>query len=88
MGKNKRPRSYYIQSAKRQKRRDSFLGPDMMGFLCMCNGHERECVQESYNILNEFANELYGKEEWQCKDSFIDMFHAFYIFFIISYIDV
>ncbi|XP_063606730.1 THUMP domain-containing protein 1-like [Penaeus indicus] len=69
MGKNKRRKSYYIQSAKRQKRKDSCLGPDMMGFLCMCNGHERECVQESYNILNEFANELYGKEEWQAQNT-------------------
>lgn len=69
MGKNKRRKSYYIQSAKRQKRRDSCLGPDMIGFLCMCNGHERECVQESYNLLNEFANELYGKEEFQAQNT-------------------
>ncbi|ROT65589.1 putative lactosylceramide 4-alpha-galactosyltransferase isoform X3 [Penaeus vannamei] len=35
----------------------------------MCNGHERECVQESYNLLNEFANELYGKEEFQAQNT-------------------
>ncbi|KAK7068378.1 hypothetical protein SK128_002887 [Halocaridina rubra] len=61
MGKKKRSKSYYIQSAKRQKK-GSVLGPDMTGFLCTCNAHERDCVREAYNVLNEFADVLYGKE--------------------------
>ncbi|XP_068240661.1 THUMP domain-containing protein 1 [Palaemon carinicauda] len=61
MGKNKRSRSYYIRCAKRQ-RKGSVLGTDMVGFLCTCNNSERDCVREAYNILNEFADKLYGKE--------------------------
>ncbi|XP_045613767.1 THUMP domain-containing protein 1 homolog [Procambarus clarkii] len=64
MGKNKRSKGYYIQSAKRQKRHESFLGPDMTGFMCTCNEHERDCVREAYNILNEFADQLFGKEDF------------------------
>lgn len=61
MGKNKRSRSYYIQCAKRQKK-GTVLGPDMVGFMCTCNYNERDCVREAYNVLNEFADKLYGKE--------------------------
>ncbi|XP_042208798.1 THUMP domain-containing protein 1 homolog isoform X1 [Homarus americanus] len=64
MGKNKRSKAYYIQSAKRQKKLESVLGQEMTGFLCTCNDNERDCVREAYNILNEFADQLYGKEEF------------------------
>ncbi|XP_071526238.1 THUMP domain-containing protein 1 isoform X2 [Panulirus ornatus] len=64
MGKNKRSRKYYIQSSKRQRRSESALGPNMTGFMCTCNDHERDCVREAYNILNEFADQMYGKEEF------------------------
>lgn len=62
MGKNKRPKSYYVQLAKKQKTHHNVLSPGLTGFLCTCNDRERECVLEAYNILNEYADQLYGKE--------------------------
>lgn len=62
MGKNKRPKSYYVQLAKKQKSHHNFLRPGLTGFLCTCNDRERECVLEAYNILNEYADQMYGKE--------------------------
>lgn len=38
------------------------LGCDERGFLASCNGHEKECVKECYNILNKYMNQLYGVE--------------------------
>ncbi|XP_045131443.1 THUMP domain-containing protein 1-like [Portunus trituberculatus] len=62
MGKNKRPKSYYVQLAKKQKSHHNVLSPGLTGFLCTCNDRERECVLEAYNILNEYADQMYGKE--------------------------
>lgn len=62
MGKNKRPKSYYVQLAKKQKSYHNVLSPGLTGFLCTCNDRERECVLEAYNILNEYADQMYGKE--------------------------
>ncbi|KAL7648059.1 UNVERIFIED_CONTAM: hypothetical protein RMT77_001676 [Armadillidium vulgare] len=60
MGKNtKRPKSYYINNAKRRKNE---LTSNMKGFLCTTNMREKECVKEAYNILNEFAKKLYGSK--------------------------
>lgn len=78
MGKNKRPKSYYVQLAKKQKTHHNVLSPGLTGFLCTCNDRERECVLEAYNILNEYADQLYGKEVMpgndyavSCKESCI-----------------
>ncbi|CAL4176723.1 unnamed protein product [Meganyctiphanes norvegica] len=66
MGKNgKRPKSYYIQCAKKQKTdHGKSLGPNLRGFLCTCNDREKDCVRETYNLLNEYADQLYGKEDF------------------------
>lgn len=63
MGRNKRPKNYYVQLAKKQKRYHNSLTPGLTGFLCTCNARERDCVIEAYNILNEYADQMYGKEE-------------------------
>lgn len=63
MGKNKRPKNFYVQLAKKQKKYHSVLSPGLTGFLCTCNDRERDCVIEAYNILNEYADQMYGKEE-------------------------
>lgn len=34
------------------------LRPGMIGFLCTCNTREQDCVRESYNVLNEYADRL------------------------------
>lgn len=62
MGKNsKRPKSYYINNAKRRKSNE--LVSNMKGFLCTTNMREKECVKEAYNILNEFTKKLYGSKD-------------------------
>ena len=59
----KRPKSYYIKCAAGKKRkRVNDLDIGMKGFLITCNTHEKEAVRESYNILNEYADKLYGPE--------------------------
>lgn len=34
----------------------NFLEPGIRGFLATCNFREKDCVRESYNLLNEFAD--------------------------------
>ncbi|GJQ84160.1 hypothetical protein Trydic_g2839 [Trypoxylus dichotomus] len=34
------------------------LGCEEKGFLCSCNGHEKECIKECCNILNNYAERL------------------------------
>ena len=59
----KRPKSYYIKCAKgKRQKRINDLDIGMKGFLITCNTHEKEAVRESYNILNEYADKLYGPE--------------------------
>lgn len=37
------------------------IEPGMTGFLCTCNSKlkEKDCMRESYNLLNEFADKLF-----------------------------
>jgi len=56
---NKRRKHYANPS---QKRRRYVLEPGLKGFLCSCNFREKDCIRESYNILNEYADILYGTE--------------------------
>ncbi|GFR12417.1 THUMP domain-containing protein 1 [Trichonephila clavata] len=56
--KRKKKKQYY-QAAKKQK--TGVLEAGLKGFLITCN-NEHPCVKESYNLLNEFADELFGTE--------------------------
>ena len=38
------------------------LEPGLKGFIVTCNDREREAVKETYNILNEYADKLYGEQ--------------------------
>lgn len=49
----------YFQSSKKSK--CASLEPGMRGFLITCNDEHR-CVKEAYNLLNEFADDMYGPE--------------------------
>lgn len=49
----------YFQSPKKFKH--SALEPGMKGFLITCNDEHR-CIKEAYNLLNEFADAIYGSE--------------------------
>lgn len=59
--KRKNPNFYGSQKLK--KKREFVLKPGLKGFLCTCNSREKDCVRESYNILNEYADSLYGEEK-------------------------
>lgn len=58
-----RNKNKYKAFANKHKK-GSKLEPGLVGFLCTCNGkfREKDCLREAYNILNEFADELYGPQ--------------------------
>lgn len=35
------------------------LGNGDKGFLCSCNGQEKQCIRECYNILNKYADMMF-----------------------------
>lgn len=51
------------QSSKRFK--SSSLEVGMEGILITCNMNERKCTAEAFNLLNEYADKLYGPEKFQ-----------------------
>lgn len=55
-------KAFYIKSAKQARTSQHELGVGMKGFLCTSN-REKESVREAYNILNEFADILYGSDK-------------------------
>ncbi|XP_069702024.1 THUMP domain-containing protein 1 isoform X1 [Periplaneta americana] len=59
----KRKKSNFYNAQKMKKKREFVLKPGLKGFLCTCNNREKDCVRESYNILNEYADNLYGEEK-------------------------
>lgn len=60
----KRPKSYYIKCANKKPKKDVWkLEPGIKGFLVSCNSNERGAVRDAYNLLNEYADKLYGPEK-------------------------
>ncbi|XP_078376011.1 THUMP domain-containing protein 1-like [Oculina patagonica] len=59
--KRKRPKPFYV-GHKKKKRGQELLTPGMKGILVTCNEREKLCVREAYNVLNEYADKLYGPE--------------------------
>ncbi|XP_033117807.1 THUMP domain-containing protein 1-like [Anneissia japonica] len=67
--KYKRPKSYYIKSANKKFRKSgNELDADMKGFLITCNRNEFECRKDAYQLLNEYADKLYGPIQDDKKD--------------------
>ncbi|XP_071106867.1 THUMP domain-containing protein 1-like [Haliotis cracherodii] len=64
----KRPKSYYRKSCHQKRQRLNNLAAGMRGFLITCNNNEKQAVRECYNILNEYADEMYGPEKLTGKD--------------------
>lgn len=58
---NKGKSNYHAHSQKKKKILS--LEPGMKGFFCTCNFQEKNCIREAYNLLNEYADKLYGPEE-------------------------
>ena len=60
----KRKKSYYVQSSNKKGVSGLHaLEPGMKGFLITCNNREREAVREGYNLLNEYADQMYGQNK-------------------------
>ncbi|KAH8302922.1 hypothetical protein KR044_012037 [Drosophila immigrans] len=55
--KFKQNKKKYYQQAKKH-----VLQPGQRGFLATCNMNEKACVRECYNLLNHYADQLYGSE--------------------------
>jgi len=67
--RKRKDKSYYVNAAKKAKMAKYRMVPGAKGFLLFCNHHEKETVREGYRILNQFADEIYGKEEESRKKS-------------------
>lgn len=52
-----------------QPNRKQYLEVGSRGFLATCNFNEKGCVRECYNILNEYADVLYGPEVEEAKST-------------------
>jgi len=56
---NKRKKNYYASfKGKHAKGSHYQLSPGLSGFLFTCNNREKECVRESYNLLNEYIDKI------------------------------
>ncbi|KAH8286932.1 hypothetical protein KR018_010713, partial [Drosophila ironensis] len=53
----------YFQNSKRQ-----YLQPGQRGFFATCNMNEKGCVRECYNLLNHYADILYGPEQEEVQE--------------------
>lgn len=61
MEERKKRKNYFSNQGKEQKRRKRLiLECGMKGFFCTCNFREKDCVREAYNLLNEYADKIYG----------------------------
>lgn len=74
-------KQYYKNSAKKAKPGQPEpvnLSENLKGFLISCNNHEYQTLQESYNLLNDTAEKLYGAYgESKCdKDQAVDDIEA------------
>ncbi|XP_066156723.1 THUMP domain-containing protein 1 homolog [Euwallacea fornicatus] len=47
-------RQHYKKTAKRNT-----IDVNLKGFLCSCNNREKDCIRETYNILNKYADILW-----------------------------
>lgn len=66
----KRKKSNYCDYKAKQSykpKRSNYLEAGLKGFLCTCNFREKECVRESYNLLNEYADRFCDGESTEQK---------------------
>ena len=55
--KRKHSKQYYINSCKKSC---NVMDVGLKGFLLTCNNTAKRATQEAFNILNEYADLLYG----------------------------
>ncbi|CAI9723225.1 domain-containing 1-like [Octopus vulgaris] len=58
----KRSRTYYKKCMYKKRKKWNSIDVGMRGFLVTCNRNESQAVKEMYNLLNEYADILYGPE--------------------------
>lgn len=59
----KRNRKHYGGMRSKRQRVSRELDVGMQGILITCNMNERKCTSEAYNLLNEYADKLFGPEK-------------------------
>jgi len=65
--KRKARKQNYFQTAKKSRKiqEGKVLKEGMRGFLLTCNNREKETVREAYNLLNQFADKIFGPEHME-----------------------
>ncbi|XP_074549152.1 THUMP domain-containing protein 1 [Halichoeres trimaculatus] len=61
----KRSKKRYGGGQANKRFKSSSLEVGMEGILITCNMNERKCTAEAFNLLNEYADQLYGPEKFQ-----------------------
>ncbi|XP_060910784.1 THUMP domain-containing protein 1 [Labrus mixtus] len=61
----KRSKKRYGGGQPNKRWKGSFLEVGMEGILITCNMNERKCTAEAFNLLNEYADKLYGPEKFE-----------------------
>ncbi|XP_060535529.1 THUMP domain-containing protein 1 homolog isoform X2 [Cylas formicarius] len=67
MSKIEKPKTRRYTNRKPFQKRAA-LDVNLKGFLCSCNNREKDCIKESYNILNKYADILYPPETPSAED--------------------
>lgn len=62
-------KKHYGVKQKYSRPKQYTLGCDEKGFLCSCNGHEKDCIRECYNILNKYIERILPKGEKESNNS-------------------
>ncbi|KAJ8246127.1 hypothetical protein GJAV_G00263920 [Gymnothorax javanicus] len=60
----KRSKRHYANFGNKKFKSSRELEVGMQGILITCNMTERKCTSEAYSLLNEYADKLYGPEEF------------------------
>ncbi|XP_029949326.1 THUMP domain-containing protein 1 [Salarias fasciatus] len=64
----KRGKKRYVAGQHKRWKGSRELEVGMEGILITCNMNERKCTAEAFNLLNEYADGLYGPEKLQDND--------------------
>jgi len=62
-GKAPKRKNVYKHNNYNKKSKKGVLEERVSGFVVTCNLNEYQCLRESYNLLNEFADKLYGSDD-------------------------
>ncbi|XP_029910705.1 THUMP domain-containing protein 1 [Myripristis murdjan] len=59
---------YVVGHHSKRSKGSRELEVGMQGILITCNMNERKCTAEAFNLLNEYADKIYGPEKLQDND--------------------